>query len=515
MTSLERLGYCHSVPLGQQDLLILLGALRHQLPSYLSGWNMKILILTTEPLPFPGLVTTGAGLRAWGLARGLESAGLSVEVAMPDEHLEGLDPQRRAAVEPHCFSRAHLGEFVRRRSPDAIVMQHWGLMRELGHVDCPLAIDLAGPHLLERRFWGSRSPENDRAEKIEALQRADFVTCSGRSQRFYFLAFLDLAGFDVTDPDLCPVIPFSADPNLPPEGERDLACFIYGGMFLPWQDPTRALMTVLDAFGAAGRGRLRFFGGAHPSVDVSRGRFDHLVERLNSYSQAGSPRHPTVEMCGLRPFDQLVAEYCRAGVALDLMERNAERELAFPTRTVIYLWCGLPVIHPNYTDLVPLIERYNAGWVLDPGDMAGLREIIKTILGEPDVVLKKGQDARRLVADQLTWDKTIAPLAAWCHEPKVREDKQLVAMREVAREHRLADLESELAATRSELDRLRGKWIFRLAQKRRVWGPLLAPFAFLASVLAAIFLFFALWITRRSIPKNTSGDGGTSAAAQR
>ena len=27
MTSLERLGYCHSVPLGQEDLLILLGAL--------------------------------------------------------------------------------------------------------------------------------------------------------------------------------------------------------------------------------------------------------------------------------------------------------------------------------------------------------------------------------------------------------------------------------------------------------------------------------------------------------
>jgi len=26
--SLERLGYCHSVPLGQQDLLILLGALK-------------------------------------------------------------------------------------------------------------------------------------------------------------------------------------------------------------------------------------------------------------------------------------------------------------------------------------------------------------------------------------------------------------------------------------------------------------------------------------------------------
>jgi hypothetical protein len=74
---------------------------------------MEILILTTEPLPFPGLVTTGAGLRAWGLARGLESGGLAVEAAMPDDHLDGLEPERRAAVEPHCFSRARLSEFVR------------------------------------------------------------------------------------------------------------------------------------------------------------------------------------------------------------------------------------------------------------------------------------------------------------------------------------------------------------------------------------------------------------------
>jgi hypothetical protein len=459
-------------------------------------FTMTILILTTEPLPFPGFVTTGAGLRAWGLARGLEAAGLTTEVAMPDEHLDGLDPQRRAALEPYCFSRARLGEFVRGRSPDLIVMQHWGLMRELGHVDCPLAIDLAGPHLLERRFWGSRSPESDRAEKIEALRRADFVTCSGRSQRLYFLPFLEPAGFDVADPELCPAIPFSADPNLPPEGERDPACFVYGGMFLPWQDPTRALMTLLDTLEAVGRGRLRFFGGPHPSVDVSLGRFDRLIERLNRDSQADSLRHSIVEMCGLQPFDQLVGDYCRAGVALDLMERNAERELAFPTRTVIYLWCGLPVIHSDYTDLAPLIERYDAGWVLDPADTARLQEIVVAILREPDIALKKGQNARRLVTERLTWDKTIAPLAAWCWKPRLRENKPVIAMGEETRERRLAELEGELATVRRELDTLRGKWISRLAQNRWLWGPLLAPFAFILSLFAALFVFFALWLTR-------------------
>jgi len=449
---------------------------------------MKILVLTTEPLPFPGLVTTGAGLRAWGLARGLESAGLSVEVAMPEEHLDGLDPERRAELEPHCFARPRVGAFVRRRSPDAIVMQHWGLMRELGVVDCPLAIDLAGPHLLERRFWGSRSPEADRAEKIAALRQADFVVCSGRSQRLYFLPFLDQAGFDFGDPALCPVIPFSADPNPPPEAERDPACFVYGGMFLPWQNPALPLTTLLDTIDAVGRGRLRFFGGAHPSLDVSQGKFDALIARLS--------RHPAVEMCGLRPFDALVGEYVRAGAAVDLMERNAERELAFPTRTVIYMWCGLPVIHSDYTDLAPLIERYDAGWALDPADAARLRETVEAVLREPELALAKGRNARRLVAERLTWEKTIGPLAAWCRQPHLREEKHAAAMREEARERRLREVEDEVAAVRRERDMLRGKWIVRLSQQRRLWGPLLAPLAFLFAAAVAVFLFFALWLTR-------------------
>jgi len=427
-------------------------------------------------------------LRAWGLARGLESAGLTAELAMPDDHLDGLDEIRRAAEEPHCFSRARLAEFVVARSPDAIVMQHWGLMRELGEVDCPLAIDLAGPHLLERRFWGSRAPEADRAEKLEALRRADFVVCSGRSQRLYFLPYLDLAGFDVTHPGLCPAMPFSVAPEPAPEAERDPACFVYGGMFLPWQDPSGPLATLLDAFDARGRGRLRFFGGPHPTMDVSGGRFESLLERLQS--------HRAVEMCGLKPFDELIAEYCRAGVALDVMARNAERELAFPTRTVVYLWCGLPVIHSHYTDLAPWIERYDAGWVVDPNDGAGLRDVIEAILGEPTRVAEKSRNARRLAAEQFTWDQTIEPLATWCRRPRIREEKLAIALREEARDRRLAEIEEDLAATRRELDTLRGKWIFRLAQKRRFWGPVLAPFAFLAALVAAPFLFLTLWLTR-------------------
>jgi hypothetical protein len=136
--------------------------------------------------------------------------------------------------------------------------------------------------------------------------------------------------------------------------------------------------------------------------------------------------------------------------------------------------------------------------VLDPADSAQLRRIVEAILKSPDLVRQKGQNARRLVAECLAWDKTIGPLAAWCRQPRLREEKQSAAMRDEAREHRMAKLEAELAATRRELATVRGKWIFRLSRQRRFWGPLLAPFAFLASVFISVFLFISLWLTRGS-----------------
>ena len=66
----------------------------------------------------------------------------------------------------------------------------------------------------------------------------------------------------------------------------------------------------------------------------------------------------------------------RAHVAMDLMRRNPERELAFASRTVHYLWCGLPVIHSRILEVAALIEEYEAGWMVDPEDAAGIRAMV-------------------------------------------------------------------------------------------------------------------------------------------
>jgi hypothetical protein len=194
---------------------------------------MSVLVVTTEPLPLPGVPATGAGLRAWALVQGLRACGLEAEPAVASDAVRNLPPEQAVPLKPFLFERHTLTDYVRDRKPSVLLMQHWGLMDRLGPVDCPLAIDLAGPHLLERHFWGSAQPERDVADKLAALRRADFLTCSGNWQRLYFLAFALQCGFDPEAPDLLPVIPFSFSPQLPVAKEFDPSAFVYAGLSCP------------------------------------------------------------------------------------------------------------------------------------------------------------------------------------------------------------------------------------------------------------------------------------------
>ncbi len=490
----------------------------------------SVVVLTTEPPPLPGMPTTGAGLRAWALAQGLRAAGhedVTLVVAADAFAAQGgkvpaipaafASPGAIAnspvsaffaggAPKIQAVRRADLPEWFATHRPEAVVAQHWGLLRQAGPLDCPLAIDLAGPHLLERLHWGSPDPAADRREKLEQLARADFAVCSGPRQRAYFIPYLLEAGF-APDAQLCPVILYSMPPDLPGAGEkRDPALFVFGGFFLPWQDPERPLRLLLEECDARGKGALEFFGGMHPTLDVSRGRFESLLDFIES--------HPRVHRRGVVPFEEMARTLPRCGVALDLLPRNLERELAFPSRTAVYLWSGVPVIHGNYDDFSPLIEEYGAGWTLAPADEDGTRRLFGRLLADAEhggeEIRKASEGARRLVSERLAWDRTIAPLADWTRDPKPRKGKIQIltaplsscapsnssstglsaAPQSAGEELRLA--REQAARLREELETLQRAHVVQISRRARGFSPFLAPFAYIAAALVAtgLFLFF-------------------------
>jgi hypothetical protein len=175
------------------------------------------------------------------------------------------------------------------------------------------------------------------------------------------------------------------------------------------------------------------------------------------------------------------------------MERNPERELAFTTRTMIYLHCGLPVIYNDYSELSGVIRANGCGWCLNPDDEKSFRETVRSIL-DGSAPLERLRGNALTTSRQFAWDKTITPLADFCAAPFIREGKTAKLLSIEAEAHELQTARRERDQAMSELAKERGKFINRVARRMPALGIVLAPFGYVAGWLAALYL----WLRFRS-----------------
>jgi hypothetical protein len=375
----------------------------------------RVLVISSDILPLPGWPTTGAGLRAWGLGQGLATRGHAVSYSMPTAALEGRSPAEVTRTLAWTVDTLH--EVILRSRAEVVIACNWPVAANISECPVPLVLDQHGPHLLERQFQSAfRGFEENARDKRRALRHADYFSCAGELQHLYFLPWLMEAGFALDDGRAC-AVPISLSPELPRHEFSDEITFVYGGVFLPWQDPRQGLLEVMTQLQQRDQGRLQFFGGKHPVYPVDTGVFEELRVRLEG--------HPRVEVQPMVAHARLIEAYRHAHVAIDLMARNPERQLAFTTRTVEYLWCGLPVIYNDYSELSPMIREYRAGWTVDPTDRAGTRRAVAEAFEEPERVREYGRNAQRLVRERLTWDRTIDPLDRICRAPSFRSRPQI------------------------------------------------------------------------------------------
>jgi hypothetical protein len=372
----------------------------------------KVLIISSDILPLSGLPTTGAGLRAWGIGQGLAARGHTVVYSMPALALEGRQIADET-IHKYAWTGRSLSQIIRLAEPDVVIACNWPVAANIKDCPAPLVLDQHGPHLLERQYQAAYRgfAENALAKRL-ALRNADYFSCAGDLQRLYFLPWLMEADFPFDEDRICS-IPVSLSPELPVHEFDAETTLVYGGVFLPWQDPRAGLQEVLAQLQLRDQGCLKFFGGRHPVYPVDTGLFEGLRAQLQ--------QHPRVQVQPMVAHDQLIETYRRAHAAVDLMARNPERELAFTTRTVEYLWCGLPVLYNDYAELSCYIREYRAGWTVNPADPAAIRRAVSEIFEQPERVQEYGRNAQRLVRERLTWDRTIDPLDTICRHPSRRE----------------------------------------------------------------------------------------------
>lgn len=377
---------------------------------------MKILAFTTDLIPLAGLPTSGTALRTLGLIQGLRAHGHQVVVSVPKTALSGLSTSldlgaldqsvkdQLELLKSFAFDGANQSSILNEVNPDAVICGHWPAMTLRTKPSQTLIIDLAGPHLLERYYQNAPNQIGATLAKLAVLNKADYFIVSGPTQRLYFLSFLLRAEVENPEERIIQItMPLNPkQPALRKQPTEHFPHFIFGGVFLPWQDPSQSLTEITEELSARGQGHLTLIGGKHPNYPINEGVYAKLFAELS--------KNPRVVSKPMLPYGEFLNELGQVDVAIDLMKWNLERELAVTIRTTSYLWAGVPVIYNNYADLGRLIESYDAGWSISPDRPEEFHRVCNEIFESSELVQKKSQNASRLAKDVFSWDRAVEPL---------------------------------------------------------------------------------------------------------
>lgn len=381
---------------------------------------MKVLLFSNDLMPFGNLPTSGGGLRCYQLMKGLEAHGIEVIASMPgftylaEKHMSEIPEEQRRLL----WRWETQDEIYRREKPDAVLFaSNWDHFNLSVKLDVPLIIDLHGSRLIETTMWGNPC---DTEKKVKTFARADCLLCAGQRQQYYFSGWLVQAGRVPEESHFIRYIPVSLGPDMPehlfPDSANEEApSIVSGGGWFPWQNQSRAIFAACKSVADRRQGAVHIYGTPHNTATISPE--EEVIRGVYRQVEEIAARSPRVKVHGYIGRNDLIEVYRRAGVALEVMRYNLEREFAFTTRTIEYLWCGLPVMYNNYGEIAGHIAEYDAGWTVNPDSDAEIALAIDEILSSPEALRRKSENAQRLVRDRFTWDKTITPLLDFLRNP--------------------------------------------------------------------------------------------------
>ena len=377
-----------------------------------------VLLFTVDTIPWPDQNVSGGGLRAWGLGEGLKSKGHEVIYSMPKKLVESGNFSNELI--DFAYQPEHLWKTIRKVVPDVIIFEQWGLATYLEKTNIPVAIDLHGSLIIENYFRKHRGLHYNIAAKIKTLAKADFIICPSQRQKNYFIPWLMLSGFQVDEESIA-VVPVSLSPDLPKKNRSHELTFIFSGGLWPWINPFPALEIVAEQVKGLKSGRLKIFA---QKPDIKKLLPKDTFGAGQNFSMDGFQKMERVDIHPFIPHEALLKEFQVSDVAVDIYQWNRERELAFSTRTIEFLWSGLPVIHADYSEISHYIAEYQAGWCLDPNDVESIKKAVSEIYDDPAKVQEYGKNAQALVKNHFTWERTIGPLNNYVISPLSKSSKK-------------------------------------------------------------------------------------------
>ena len=288
----------------------------------------------------------------------------------------------------------------------------------LEDLDKPVAVDLHGSLLLENVYRrGELDLTLDAGAKIKALRADDLLLVPSTAQLSWFASWAAIAGFDPREPPLA-LMPLAmpGEPAPPRTKETPYLRLVYGGARWPWIDSLEALTVAADVADEAYGGRLDVFTFDPPRhglpVDEELGTWAQVDAALVGRTKRGIRLRGGVSHAEFSAFLSKDAT-----VALDLWKPNPERLLAATTRTVEYLWHGLPVITVQGADWAEALLDTGAGWVVPSDDPAALDTLLRGLVDEPERIAAASAAATALARERHTLEAAGQALLEFVQKP--------------------------------------------------------------------------------------------------
>jgi len=372
----------------------------------------SVLVLANDVTPGSGLPVAAPGLRAHGLAVGLREQGFEVTTILSqrlmDELWAGATPP---STQPGTviLNGAALSDFIETHAPVTVVMTNSNQIEFLGPIQGVRYIfDFFAPKMLERAYqFGDEGAEelmrSLRQRKLRALELADGIAINGAKKVPYVLAWLLQLERDLRSVPTAVVNMAVNGVSHHGSGDDPLRLAV-AGYLQGWSLPGPWMGVLRTAIEGSDRFALELLLPTH----WGQHRDDLQSDEVSAMTSLENVTvHPTMRFSEFQDF------MAGVDVAVDLFDWSLEREYAMVTRTVVALACGVPVIHPPFTEVAPFIDEYDAGWLVAASDLAGIEQLLATL--DRAEAARKSANAVRLWNDVFRPSTAALPLVELIH----------------------------------------------------------------------------------------------------
>lgn len=333
------------------------------------------------------------------------------------------------------------------------------------------------------------------------LRRADYVICASEKQRDFWLGHLGSLGrispetydADRSLRDLIDVVPFGVSADAPFQRRHairdtvdgigpDDKVILWGGGVYNWFDPLTLLRAVHRLSQRRPEVKLYFLGMTYPNPAVHESAM--AGEALQLADELGLTDTQVFFNMGWTDYDDRINYLLDADLGVSTHFDHIETAFSFRTRILDYLWAGLPIVATDGDGFAQLIRDNGLGEVVPAEDVDALEAALERMLFQNDPA--RIREDVRTFGRSLEWDKALAPLIAFCQNPRHSADYptsrlesldahrarhvELLEAKIVQLAGQLGTTREKLVHARNELDRVHTSASWRVSAPVRFAG---------------------------------------------